>query len=670
MVKTIFAEKYRPQTLEDVAGQEEAVKSLKGFIEHDKIPHMLFTGPAGVGKTTAAIALAKDLFGKEWKKYFLEMNASDDNGIKTIREKVKNYARIKVVERDYKLIFMDEADNMCLTEDTEIITGSLKNKKIRKLGDMIVGRSIMIPSVNPETLRLEDDRGKLIDSGYTDFYRVTFEDGSIVQASANHPFFKIKNDALSQIKLEDLSIGDSIVEVDEKVFRRCPICGKRTFNKNTCSYECANKLHSQRMSGSGNSMYGKTAWNKGKTKEDDERIAKQGLSGELNPNYGGTWNGPIFWRTATKAQKESARKKLSDRLKGKTYKEIYGEDRELEMRAKTNPSSSIERIKTNIWITEQLSDDYIYCEDCGKKLLTSGRTKNSVYVHHKDGNHDNHTPKNIKFVCPKCHNTVEHEDHFRDWLKLGQQAVHNGLKITDIEFIGRKKAWNITMEKNQNFILSNGVVTHNTKDAQSALRRIIEKYSDTCRFILSCNYPNKIIDPIKDRCVVFRFKKISPQDMTALIKKVVKEENMDMTEDAQKELAKLSHGTMRVILNTLYRLKYGDKSIQTITKKEVRSNMCYVDDKDIQKLVYLAKKGDIKTVEEELENVLYNKGYTTLEIIRALRRLLKESTVLSNTNKIKALVRIGDLDFRIAEGATPDIQLKTYFVYLMQLYKE
>lgn len=113
----IWTEKYRPDTLSEVVNQEEIVSRLQAFVEEDSIPHLMFAGPAGTGKTTSAIALAKDVYGDEWKQNFMETNASDERGIDVVREDIKNFARTKPVNADYKIIFLDEADN--LTSDAQ-----------------------------------------------------------------------------------------------------------------------------------------------------------------------------------------------------------------------------------------------------------------------------------------------------------------------------------------------------------------------------------------------------------------------------------------------------------------------------------------------------------------------------------------------------------------------
>jgi len=109
-VEDVWIEKYRPLTLEDVVGQVEIARRLRAYVESGSMPHPLFAGPAGVGKTTCAIALARGFFGEGWRQNFIELNASDERGIDVVRSRIKDFARTAPIGMSFKIIFLDEAD--------------------------------------------------------------------------------------------------------------------------------------------------------------------------------------------------------------------------------------------------------------------------------------------------------------------------------------------------------------------------------------------------------------------------------------------------------------------------------------------------------------------------------------------------------------------------------
>ena len=111
MASEIWTEKYRPSTFPEIVGQDNIIKKVEALTNSLNIPHLLFAGPAGTGKSTLALVIVKELFKQTWKDNYLELNASDERGINIVREKVKNFARTKSLGNvPFKIIFLDEAD--------------------------------------------------------------------------------------------------------------------------------------------------------------------------------------------------------------------------------------------------------------------------------------------------------------------------------------------------------------------------------------------------------------------------------------------------------------------------------------------------------------------------------------------------------------------------------
>lgn len=115
--QNVWVERYRPETIEDIIGHDEIKDRMREFVDDPEMPNLLFAGPQGVGKTAMIQAFCKEKYGDNWRNNMLEMNASDERGISDVRDKIKGFARQGTVDADFKIIFLDEADQ--LTSDAQ-----------------------------------------------------------------------------------------------------------------------------------------------------------------------------------------------------------------------------------------------------------------------------------------------------------------------------------------------------------------------------------------------------------------------------------------------------------------------------------------------------------------------------------------------------------------------
>ncbi len=119
----MWVEKYRPHKIADLIDQKEIVGSIQSLLKNQsEMPHLLFSGSAGVGKTTMALCLSHEILGEHWKDSTLELNASDERGINMVRNRVKTFSRFAGLDSGipFKIIILDEADEMTADAQTAL----------------------------------------------------------------------------------------------------------------------------------------------------------------------------------------------------------------------------------------------------------------------------------------------------------------------------------------------------------------------------------------------------------------------------------------------------------------------------------------------------------------------------------------------------------------------
>ena len=193
-----------------------------------------------------------------------------------------------------------------------------------------------------------------------------------------------------------------------------------------------------------------------------------------------------------------------------------------------------------------------------------------------------------------------------------------------------------------------------TPEAQQALRRTMENYSATCRFILSCNYSSKIIDPIQSRCAIFRFKLLEKKDIEIVVRKIEEMENLQISPEAMEILYEGSEGDCRRCINILQ----STSSISPIINTELVSTVISsAKPKDIKVVLDYALSGDFQKSREKLLDVMLKEGISGQDVIKAIQKEIWNLPVEPEI-KVKLTEKTGESEFRIVEGSDPFIQLQ------------
>lgn len=193
-----------------------------------------------------------------------------------------------------------------------------------------------------------------------------------------------------------------------------------------------------------------------------------------------------------------------------------------------------------------------------------------------------------------------------------------------------------------------------TKDAQQALRRTMEKYSATCRFILCCNQISKILDPIQSRCVIFKFKGLTKENLIELLEKIEKQENLKITNNAKELLIKISLGDTRKIINTL---QAASSINQEVTTKLIEEILEYVNPKEITQIINYALKSEFIKAKDLMLKLKIIKGLSGTQILKEMYNQIIELKIDPKL-KIKIIDKIATIEFRIVEGCDEELQIQ------------
>ena len=199
-----------------------------------------------------------------------------------------------------------------------------------------------------------------------------------------------------------------------------------------------------------------------------------------------------------------------------------------------------------------------------------------------------------------------------------------------------------------------------TSDAQSALRRTMEQFSDNTRFVLSCNYSSQIIDPIQSRCAVFRFSPLGDDAVAEQVRAIADAEGIELTDDAMDALVYAADGDMRKAINGLQAAAVmggvvDEEAVYTITST--------ARPEEIHEMVTAALEGDFTAARTQLDSLLTDVGIAGGDIVDQMHRSVWEFD-LSEREAVRLMERIGEADYRITAGANEQIQLEALLASL------
>ena len=193
-----------------------------------------------------------------------------------------------------------------------------------------------------------------------------------------------------------------------------------------------------------------------------------------------------------------------------------------------------------------------------------------------------------------------------------------------------------------------------TNDAQGALRRIMEQYAETCRFILSCNYSSKIIEPIQSRCAVFRFRPLADADVSSQVAHVAQLEGLTMEEGSVEALTRISQGDLRKALTAL---QVAAALNTTVNRDLVYETSATAPPEALHAYLMSCRDDGFHVARRRLRELLDQFGLAGTDFVNQLHRELYSADFLEERSKLELTEWMAEIDYRLVEGGGEQIQL-------------
>ncbi len=560
-LEILWVEKYRPKSLDEIVDQKEIVERLKKFVEEKNMPHLLFAGPPGTGKTTAAHALAHDLYGENYRQYMLELNASISGDTPVLVRRGGRVRLVKVGELvDY---YMDLQKPMVAGNSEYVKVGDLEVLSLDKSGHVAWRRvSYLARHVAPAYLRLR------------------LRNGGELKLTGNHSVYIYEDGGLKLVSASDLRVGDRLVSFAQQIT-------SSTSNHAGLNNSIVNAL-------------------------------RAGISGE-SFDY-------------TLREREA----LLDVVRVRSIP--GGSPAGAWLARVTGYKSYLTGDSVVVESGQYEGLDYIEIEDIeviNKPLL--------VY--------DLSVPGTENFFAGEIPILLHNSD------ERGINVIREKVK----EFARSRTPPGIPFK-----IILLDEADNMTADAQQALRRLMELFTVSTRFILIANYPSKIIDPIQSRCAFFRFTPLRKEDVIARLKYIADNEGVEYDEEALEAIYEISEGDMRKAINILQSSAYlGKVTVDTVYKVVGMARP-----KEVREMIQAALRGDFTLAREMLRKLMIEYGLSGTDVVKQIHReIFGQEVKLPEEVRVLVADYLGEIHFRLVEGSDDDIQLSAFLAWLAQVGK-